>query len=44
LSEAGKCPRCKLIAEETARDVKARQDMQEASFREMEETLGHGDE
>ena len=44
LNEAGKCPRCKLIAEETAREIQEKQEMREALFREVEEILGHGDE
>jgi hypothetical protein len=44
LNEAGECPRCKMMAEETARDIQAKQEMREAVFREVEEILGHGDE
>ena len=44
MNNAGACPRCKMIAEETARDIKEQQEMREALFREVEEILGHGDE
>lgn len=39
MDEAGECPRCKLIAEEMAGDIKAKQQMREALFREVEEIL-----
>jgi len=39
LNEVGECPRCKLIAEEAAKELKARQEAQEALFREIEEIL-----
>ena len=39
LTEVGECPRCKLMVEETARDIEARQKMQEALFREVEKIL-----
>ena len=42
LDDAGECPRCKMMGEETARDIKARQDMREALFREVEEILEEG--
>ena len=44
LDKAGECPRCKLMVEETARDIEAKQKMREALFREVGEILGHGDE
>jgi hypothetical protein len=39
LDEASECPRCKLIVEETARDIKERQEMREVLLREVEEIL-----
>ena len=44
LNEAGECPRCKLMTEEIARDIQAKQEMREALFKEVEEILGRGDE
>jgi hypothetical protein len=44
LNKVGECPRCKLMAEETARDIEAKQEMQEALFREVEEILGRDGE
>jgi hypothetical protein len=45
LNEAGECPRCKLIAQEMARNIEIRRDeMEEALFREIEEIPGYGDE
>jgi len=41
MNDAGQCPRCKMMAEETARDIEAKQEMQEALFKEVEEMLGH---
>ena len=38
MNEAGECPRCKMMAEDTARDIEARQDTREALFREVEKT------
>ena len=35
----GEWPRCKLIAEETAKELKARQEAHEALFREVNEIL-----
>jgi len=45
MDEAGECPRCKLAAEKTARDIEARRDeieMREALFREVDEILKKG--
>jgi len=39
LDEVSECPRCKLIAEETAKELKARQEAHEALFREVNEIL-----
>lgn len=45
LNETGECPRCKLMAEETARDVEVRQDeMRKALFKEVDEILEEGRE
>ena len=44
IGEAGACLRCKMMAEETARDTKAEQEMRKAMFGEVEEILGHEDE
>ena len=42
VDEAGECPRCKLLVEETARDIEERQEMREALFREVGEILERG--
>ena len=42
LDRASDCPRCKLMTEETARDIKAKQEMREALFREVKEILEQG--
>ena len=42
MDEAGECPRCKLMVEQTARDIEARQEMREALFREVREILEQG--
>ncbi len=42
LDEVGERPRCRLIVEEGAREVKQRQEMREALFRKIEEFLEHG--
>jgi hypothetical protein len=43
LNEAGECPRCKLIAQEMARDIETqRGEMEEALFREVDEILEEG--
>lgn len=42
MDDAGECPRCKMMAEETARDIETRQEMREALFREIEEILEEG--
>jgi hypothetical protein len=39
LDEASECPRRKMMTEETARDIKERQEMREALFREVQEIL-----
>ncbi len=39
LDEVGECPRCKLVIEETARDIRVQQEEREALFREIEEIL-----
>jgi len=44
MDEAGECPRCKLMVEQAARDIEARQEMREALFREVGEILEQGDE
>ena len=42
MDEVGECPRCKLMAEKTARGINAKQEMREALFREVEEILEEG--
>ena len=42
VDEAGECPRCKLLVEETARGIEERQEMREALFREVGEILEQG--
>jgi hypothetical protein len=44
LDRAGECPQCKLMVEETARDIQAKQEMREALFKEVEKILGYEDE
>jgi hypothetical protein len=39
LNEVGECPRCKLITEEAAKELKAQREAQEALFHEIEEIL-----
>ena len=39
---AGECPRCKLVVEETAKDIKVRQEMREALSREVDKILEEG--
>ena len=42
LDEVGECPRCKLVTEEDAKELKERQEDREALFREVEEILEQG--
>lgn len=44
LGEAGDCPRCKLIVEETARGIRARKEGRAAMLREVEEILGEDED
>ena len=44
LDEVGECPRCKLVYEESARRIKARQEERAAMFREVEMILHDEDE
>ncbi len=39
LNDVGGCPRCKLVTEEAAKELKERQEAEEALFREIEEIL-----
>jgi len=39
LNDVGGCPRCKLITEEPAKELKEQQEAEEALFREIEEIL-----
>jgi len=39
LNEVGECPRCKLVTEEDAQELKEKDEGHEALFREIEETL-----
>ena len=42
MDEADECPRCKLMGEETAKDIKMRQEMRKALYREVDEILEEG--
>jgi len=39
LNDVGGCPRCKLVTDEDAKELKERQEDREALFREVEEIL-----
>jgi hypothetical protein len=44
MDEAGECPRCKLMNEEAARQIQARQEERVALFREVEDVLRGDDD
>jgi hypothetical protein len=44
MDEAGECPRCKLMNEEAARQIQARQEERAALFREVEDVLRGDDD
>jgi hypothetical protein len=44
MDEAGECPRCKLMNEEAARQIRARQEERAALFQEVEDVLRGDDD
>ena len=42
LNEVSECPRCRLVTQEGARELKEREEAREALFREIEEILEQG--
>jgi hypothetical protein len=44
MDEVGECPRCKLMNEEAARQIRARQEERAALFREVEDVLRGDDD
>jgi hypothetical protein len=44
MGEVGECPRCKLMNEEAARQIRARQEERAALFREIEDVLRGDDD